>query len=978
MPFRYFFLAGLVFAGGLSATAFSQTPPAKRLTKTEIDAKFHRPAVKAGTTGVERLRQWEKRLALQAESPFAAILWRNIGPTSQGGRVIQIAAPASAPDSVYVAFATGGLWRTEDDGITFTSLFDNQSSYSIGDFALGKDGQTIWVGTGENNSQRTSYGGTGVFKSQDAGKTWKNMGLPESNRIGRVLIDPRNENVVYVAVLGNLYSQNEERGLYKTLDGGKTWTRILKGNEYTGVIDVEMEPGNPDVLYAATWERDRRSWNFREGGPGSALHKSTNGGKTWAKLGGGLPDNGEVGRIGIAISPAKPKTVYAFIDNQGPDALDAQNDERIAGGQLTVKRFQLLDEDMLLAVDKKVLEPFWKQRLPEDFKLDDALAKLKDKKLTMLEIREQMLKRNPNVFTPEEGLDELYRSDDAGKTWHRTHRSRIGGFGGYYWGKVFANPRNADDVVVAGLPLLRSKDGGASFQEIAGDNHVDHHAVWFDPRNPNKLWNGNDGGLYLSGDDGKSWRHLNNLAVGQLTTIAVDMKTPYNVYGGLQDNGTMKGPSNFRLDRPGGPFGSGWTTIGWGDGSAIAVDPRDGGDVVYTASQFGSHSAQNQKTGQRWGARAGSGRRYNWVSPLIISSHHPDIVYLGSEKVHRSFDQGRAYVDISGDLSKNRPNGNVPFSTAKDLSESPLQFGLVYVGYDDGTVKMTPDGGHQWIDIPTPQPNKWVSRIVASKHEKTTVYCAQSGYREDDLKAYLWKSEDFGKTWKSIVGNLPDETINVVREDPENENILYVGTDLGVWITFDGGEKWESLNGGIPITPVHDLVVQPREKELVIASHARSAWVLPLKTVLSLTDEIREKPLTVFPADSVRVAANLPYRVRADYDLRDVDSPKFKTSFFTQSAGEAKLRLKDKAGKVVKEVSVTAVKGFNFADFELRLKDGKAGSTKFTPSKPSTVDDALKDPYAGERSAYVAAGDYKLEIQIGAERAEVDVKVTGG
>ena len=926
--------------------------------KADEKQKFMLPAVH-GTSAADRLASFAKRQQMMRDSVFGNIMWRSVGPEQQGGRVIDIEAPASDPHKLFVSYATGGLYVTEDDGNSWKPLFDNQSCYAIGDTAVSRDGRTIWVGTGENNSQRTSYSGTGVFKSEDGGATWKNVGLNETHRIGRVLIDPRNENTVYVAAIGALYSQNPNRGLYKTTDGGKTWTQVLKMNEYTGVIDLVMDPRNSNVLYAAAWERDRRAWNFLEGGTGSAIYKSVDAGKTWTKLTNGLPNGGDLGRIGLAISPSRPDRIYAWVDNQNRDE-DPDADERQPSGELTARRLMRIDEKTFLDIDKDALDRFFRRFLPTDVKMDETLEKMRKGEMKLSDIKAEMIRRNRNVF--EFGIvdQELYRSDDGGKTWRKTHPNRLGDHLGYYCGRVFVNPSNPDEVVVTGVSLLRSQDGGLTFQEIADRNHSDHHAFWYDPTNPKRQFNGNDGGFYGSGDGGEHWRAINNLAVGQLTTIAVDMKTPYNIYGGLQDNGTMRGPSTRSGFRS-----SGWTSIGGGDGSAVAVDPRDGGDIVFVASQFGAHSGLNQKTNERWSARAaGQGLRYNWVSPIIISTHHPDIIYLGSQKVHRSMNSGRSYVDISEDITKNRPNGDVPFSTIKDLSESPLQFGLLYAGCDDGTVKVTRDGGFQWTDIPTPQPNKWVSRVVASKWDKGTVYCSQSGYREDDFSAYLWKSTDYGKTWKSIVGNLPAETINVIREDPNHRGMLYVGTDLGVYVSFNDGESWETLHGGLMTTPVHDLVVQPRDNELVIASHARSAWVLPLQMVYEVDSDLRSTPIKLWPLADIRRARNWGYNYPGgEWSTEDQNVPPIKITFWTLTPGKATIRLKDKAGKVVKEVAVDALKGYNFADMSLLITPGKPGSA--APTKPKTGAEAIKDPYESERPKYLEAGDYTVEVEVG-------------
>lgn len=938
------------------------------LNKADEKQRYMLPAVQ-GMPGLTRLQAWEKRLRLMQDSPFGNVNWRQVGPSSQGGRVIDIEAPASNPREMFVAFATGGFYVTEDEGITWKSLFDNESCYAIGDTAVSRDGKTLWVGTGENNSQRTSYSGTGVFKSIDGGETWKNMGLPDSHRIGKVLINPKNENTVYVAVIGALYSQNPNRGLYKTTDGGKTWQWVLKLDEYTGVIDLAMDPRNPDVLYAAAWERDRRSWNFMEGGKGTAIYKSTDGGKSWNKLGGGLPPTGNLGRIGLAIAPSKPDTVYAWIDNQAQDE-DPDADERQPGGELTIRRFMRLDEKVFLEIDREVLDRFFRRFMPTDVKLDETLEKIKNGGLKLSDLRKEMLRRNANAFDLGIYDQELYRSDDAGKTWRRTHRHKLGEHLGYYCGRVWVHPTNPDEVITSGTVLLRTRDGGKTFHEIAEEVHVDHHAYWFDPSNPLRQFDGNDGGIHISGDGGDSWRLINNLAVGQFTTIAVDNKPTYNIYGGLQDNGTMKGPIS-RGFRSGG-----WTSIGGGDGSAIAVDPRNGGDVVFIASQFGSHSGMNQVTNERWNARApGQGLRYNWISPLIISPHHPDIVYLGSQKLHRSLNGGRSWTDISPDLTRNVPNGDVPHSCLKDISESPLQFGLIYVGGDDGTVKMTPDGGYQWIDIPTPQPKKWVSRIVASKWNKSTVYCAQSGYREDDFSAYLWKSTDFGKTWTSIMGNLPAETINVIREDPARQDLLYVGTDLGVYVSFDGGSTWEPLHGGLMATAVHDLVIQPRDNEMVIASHGRSVWALPLQWVHEVNAELRATELKLWPLAEMRRPRNWGYNYPGgEWSTADQNVPPLKVTFWTNTAGKAQIRLKDKDGKVVKEMNVDALKGYNFVDFSLLLTPGKSGAANLT--RPKTGAEAVKDPFEAERPKFVEAGDYTLEVTVGGKTTSGSWKLT--
>lgn len=938
----------------------------RSLTKAQERAKFHPTPVK-GTPAEIRMRGYDQRLQMEAQSPFGGVKWRNVGPEIQGGRVVQIAAPKDDPRSLFVAYATGGLYRTTDDGMTWTSLFDGQSAFGIGAFALSHDGKTIWVGTGEANNQRTSYSGTGVFKSTDGGKTWQHMGLPESHHIGKVLINPKNENVVYAAAVGHLYSQNPERGVYKTSDGGKTWEQVLKVDEYTGAIDMIMDPRNPDVIFASMYDRDRRPWNFRESGPGSAVYKTTNGGRSWTKV-TGLPSGDAAGRIALAQSASKPDRIYAFMDNQSVDVRDWQEmDERVPSGRLTARRFLLLNDDLIVQMDPAVLNAFLRQATNGEMKAEDVIKDIKDKKLTFEQLKERIQTKYPNVFDPGITGEVLYRSDDGGRTWRKADVGNFGAIGGYYYDNVFVNPTDPDDVYVTGLPLLKSKDGGKSWTYVFRNAHVDFHAVWMDPRDPNKVWAGNDGGLYVSYDGGTTIRPINNLAVGQATTLALDNKRPYNIYIGLQDNGTMRGPSNYVKGRN---DPSDWKDIYGGDGSAVTVDPRNDGDIVYVAFQWGQHSAINQATNERWRARPTPPKgdppaRFQWISPLILSPHHPDIVYCGAQRLYRSFNQGRTYTPISPDLTKNRPNGDVPYSTIKDVSESPFRFGLIYVGTDDGNVQMTPDGGVTWQLINTPQPDKWVSRVVASQYDENTVYVSQNGYTQDDFTPYLWKSTDRGKTWQSIAGNLPAEPINVIREDPTHKEILYVGTDMGPYVSYNGGVIWEPLQGGLPHTPVHDLQIQARENELVIATHARGAWVLPLKAVYDLTPEIRNKDLTLFEVDNVTRLSSWGYDPRERWNTEPARAPKVTVNFYAKEPGKATIRIKDKAGKVVKEKSLDAVRGYNYADIDLELTPAKGGTPVLPKRDIKTVQDVLADPLAAIRSTYVPAGEYTIEVQVG-------------
>lgn len=820
------------------------------------------------TPAGERLQSFGKHMEMKENSIFGHLKWNNIGPYFMGGRITDIEGYENNPNTFLVATASGGLWLTENNATTWTPIFDRESSITIGDIAVSQtDGNLIWVGTGEQNSSRSSYAGTGVFKSTDGGKTFRNMGLTDSHHIGRVLIHPKDNNIVYVAVIGHLYTENQERGLFKTSDGGKTWEKVLYISPKTGIIDVVMQPSNTDILLAAAWQRDRKAWNFVECGPESGMFKSTDGGKTWKKAMTGFPQNEFAGRIGLDFSRSKPNVVYAYLDNQEPKPRENKKNKKGA----------------------------------------DA---------------------NRNLFNTNIKGAELYRSNDGGETWAKTHSTYLDGVVhtyGYYFGQVRVDPKNEDIVYIQGVPLMKSEDGGKTFKNISKQGgiygvrgvHADMQAMWIDPNDPNRLLLGNDGGLNISYDQGKFWQKINNLPLAQCYTINYDNNTPYNIYTGLQDNGVNMGPSTFTLSRR----DLIWKSILGGDGAFVQPQPGDTG-IVFAEFQFGYlfridiNNSRNNRLIRPRSKDKKNPYRFNWLSPFFISPHNSHMLYMGGNKVLMSPDMGEHWNEISSDLT-NRQNtgGDVPFATIVSLDESPMVPGLLYAGTDDGNVWVRQAPREKWQLINQGLPKKWVTRLVASKFKKERVYLTQIGYREDDFKAYVFMSEDYGKTWTSIKGNLPEEGINVIREDPVNPSVLYLGTDLTVYVSIDRGKNWYSLRNNLPTNAVYDLRVHPREKELMIGTHGRGVFLLPVNIIQQMSVGILNKPFHLFALPrEVKVSGAGSGRPRGN------PAAPIPITFYSDSRDQYTWSIKNVNGDEIFRSRGKAVKGLNCFSWNLDLK----------------------------------------------------------
>lgn len=739
------------------------------------------PPTVTPTSADARLRAFAQHEEMERTSPFSDLAWRAVGPRMQGGRIEGIAVAPGDTSTIYAGPGSGNIFKSTNNGTTWTPIFEKESSSTIGDIAVApSDPNVVWVGTGEVLMARSSYAGTGVFKSTDAGATWTNMGLTDSHHIAQVVIHPSDPNRVWVAAVGHLYSENEERGVFRTSDGGKTWQRTLFVNNRTGAIDLTIDPSNPDILYAAMWERSRKAWGHTTNGPGSGLFKSEDGGATWQRLTSGLPTGADVGRIGLAIAPSNPRVVYALVDNYAPAPPTAG---RGRGGARAPQRIggEVYRSDDRGTTWRKVNEE--PVAAGYDFCLIQVAPDNED-----------------TIYLPN---NRFMVSENGGRTYRQIEGTLV-------------------HLLPHGSRVL----------------HLDQHELWINPDNPRHMLLGNDGGLHLSYDRGESWLHLNNLPIGEFYAVSVDMDEPYNIYGGTQDDAALFGSSAQTLADD---LGDQWSHVyldQWGGGDSYFTyrDPQDH-DLMYYEHQMGDLRRKRMSTGKTDAIRPRDIEgepplRTNWMTPFFLSTEPPSspdappVMYYGANRLFKSFDRGDSWTAISPDLTSNpAQQGNVPWGTLTTVSQSPRNPRVLYTGADDGFVHVTRDGGATWTRIGESLPARWVTRITASAHNEASVYLSMTGYRYDEFAAYLFVSHDYGQTWTSLASNLPAEPINVVAEDPKDARILYVGTDSGVFVTTTGGRQWHALCADLPTIPIYDLVVHPREPELVIGTHGRSVFV---------------------------------------------------------------------------------------------------------------------------------------------------------
>jgi photosystem II stability/assembly factor-like uncharacterized protein len=783
--------------------------------------------------------------SLFTETTINVLKWRSLGPAFFGGRVTDIAVPKAEQHTVYCAAATGGIWKTVNNGITWEPIFDAHGTGSMGAITVDDTNPNlVWAGTGEVIAGSHSAWGDGVYKSTDAGKSWTNMGLKESHYIGKIVIDPEDSDVVYVAAVGHLWGKNPERGLYKTTDGGKTWKKSLYISEEVGIVDIARDPSDNKTLYAAAYGR-RRS-RFSIGNTeifGGGVYKTRDAGETWIRLKEGLPEE-RVGRIGLVVSPVNPNKLYAILE-RGPYEI----------------RLPANDTNKIKALLRSEKQPEEKELL-KIRELIDRLTPAREKGAAVVTGLSRSEQGRLRELLGEEELDTgggVYRSTDRGMTWRRVNKAPAGSS---FYSRIYAHPEEEDKIYVPTQRMWISTDGGETFMQAGWAFsswltshyiHGDYHPFWIDPENPEHLIAGTDGGLYSSYDGGKNWE-AHHMPIGQFYTVSVDLRNPYWIYGGLQDNGGWAGPSATR--HMSGIADYDWFKYETADGGYVQIDPTDN-TTVYSETQYGNIKRLDLRTGS-WAAiqpqeeENSPPLRFHFVAPFLLSPHDTRTLYMGAQRLCKTTDKGETWNSISTDLTKGGDE-----ATISTIAESPLLPGLLYAGTEDGNVQISQDGGITWANVaaripgipvdPEGRSDIYVSRVEASHHDAGTAYVSFDSHYTDDFGVYLYRTTDHGKNWQSIKGNLPDGfPIRVIKEDMKNPELLFVGTAVGVHVSIDAGKHWVPLRNGLPPVPVHDMVIHPRDADLVIGTHGRGIYVMDISPLQELTPETADRDVFLF------------------------------------------------------------------------------------------------------------------------------------
>ncbi|NNM31943.1 MAG: hypothetical protein HKO53_02705 [Gemmatimonadetes bacterium] len=869
-----------------------------------------------------------------------SLRFREIGPTIMSGRVSDLAVDESDPSTFYVGTATGGVWKTENAGVSFEAVFTDQETSSIGDVTLAPSNpRVVWVGTGEPQNRQSSPWGNGVYRSLDGGKSWTHLGLAETRHISRIQVHPSDPDVAYVAAVGHLWGPNPERGVYRTRDGGETWEQVLFIDDDTGAIDLIMDPEDPRTLYAAMYQRRRRAWGFNGGGPGSGIYRTLDGGSTWSELTQGLPE-GDKGRIGLDIFRGDTDVVFALVEA----------DPRVPG---------------------------------QGF--------------------------GGGADDPRNGV---YRSTDRGETWE--HLSTTNNRPMYY-SQIRVDPNDLERIYLGGSSLFRSSDGGQTFTPDAAEGvHLDHHALWIDPSNSDHLILGSDGGVSVSWDRSDNWYQFRNLPISQFYEIGVDMQEPYHVCGGLQDNGSWCAPSDTWSNQ--GIRTRDWYNVGSGDGFFTVMLPGDP-DIMFAESQGGNLIRVNRVTGERTRIRpvarplprarssvdgdalqeAPEDRelRWNWDSPIVLSSHDPGTIYTGANVLFRSTDLGQSWTEISPDLTwaidrdtltlmdvpgsepqMSRNDGQNNYGNLTALAESPVDPEVLYTGSDDGRLHVTRNGGVTWTDVtgdvPGLPPFTYVTRIVASHGSAGTVFAAFDGHRADDFTPYIFRSDDFGDSWRAIVQGLPQSSINALEQHPSTADLLFTGNEVGAYSSIDGGERWVRLDGGLPTVPVDDIVVHPRDNDLVLGTHGRGIWIMDdIGPLEELSDEVMGKSLHLF-APSPALSYN-QYRPQGwTPGIYAADNPEAGAwiRYLLAAEGDStRVRINDGSGQMVRELWGPAEAGMNEVIWDLRLVEEDASGEPMDPGPrvlPGTYQVVVEGPNVSETADVEVRLDPRIEISPGA------------
>ena len=909
----------------------------------------HRVALAAASlTVASRLPAQASTTPFEVDSAtLAAFKWRLVGPTNTMGRVADIAAIPSPSKTFFVATAAGGIWKTTNNGTTFRPVFDDQRVISMGAMAIApSDTMQVWAGSGEQNSRNSISPGGGVYKSTDGGLTWKLMGLEKTQTVGRIVVHPTNPNIVYVAALGAIWNANKERGLYKTSDGGTTWELVKFISEKAGFVDVQLDPSNPDVVWAASYERVRGPWFLKSGGPGSALWKSADAGRTWAEVkGGGFPETMK-GRISVAIAASNPKVMYTMVEADSTPAVPNEPARGARGAPAPA----------------------------------------------------------PVARTSPSGL---YRSEDGGATWTRTSSENVRPF---YYSQVRVHPKNPDRVYWSSTPVKVSNDGGKTAMNATVGVHVDHHAMWIDPNDPDRMIVGNDGGIAVSFDQGGSYDVASVLPISQAYNVSFDMQVPYRVCTGLQDNGSWCGPSR---RKQGAITNAMWATVAGGDGFVTQQDPTDP-NTIYAESQGGNISRFNFATSERtslvkpnWRPRytqwedsvltdrpdttAPMNRdqrrrvedirtrqkadsvafdlRWNWNTPYIISAHNPQVLYFGANRVLKSTKRGEEMYPISPDLSyadaekirvSTRTTGGITadatgaetYGTIVSVAESPSRPGIIFAGTDDGRVWVTKNDGGTWEELsrnfPALPPNAYVSEIEPSPHDSMTVFVTFDNHRVGDFTPYVYHSADFGKSFRSIAANLPTggpDFAHVIRQDPVNPDLLFVGTDVGVFVSTNRGHSWQKFMTGLPTVPVNDLKIHPRDRELIAGTHGRSIWIVDIAALQQMKPAVASSESHLFVPKVAMQYGEQPYEGQSvGHQWFQAPSPQYGADIWyrlaTAGSGQTRVAIQDVTGDTIRTLNGPSGVGLHRVVWDFR---GKA------PAAPALSPAGLRDSVIAAR-----------------------------